>query len=655
MEHFHFIRPLWLLALLPLLAATWLMFKQGSLSRSWQSVIDPALLPHLLSRQLESKRGRMTVSLFFIGALAAILSLAGPTWKKLPQPVFKQQSALVIALDLSRSMDATDIKPSRLSRVRLKISDLLKLRKEGQTALIVYAANAFTVTPLTDDTQTIASLLSSLTTDIMPAQGSHGEQAIAKAEELFRNAGIPRGDILLVTDGADPSAQSAVEKAVKDGYRVSVLAVGTAEGAPIPLANGGFLKDASGSIVIPKLNTAALSQLAKEGHGRFSIISADDSDIQTINQLMTANRFKEKLSASELKTDQWQEQGHWLLLIVIPLALLAFRRGYLTLLIFFILPLPQPAHALSWDELWLNDNQRAAQALKNNQAKQAAELFKDPNWKASAEYRAGQYEQAMKDFAKNKTAEGFYNQGNALAKSGKLDEAIKAYDKALKLDPEHKDAKYNKELLEKQKQQQQKQQNKSGKQSDKNNKQNSAQQQQQKNQQGGKQSQKNQQNKQGGASQKQDKNNSGQQQQQSASGSDKQQDKQSAQQSGKKSDQQNKASSEQNAKQKSAEKSSGQQDQQQASRQKQSEQQKKQQQARQAAAQAEKAAQEKQKNAQKTEQAKASPDDKAPSLSEQAAKQWLRRIPDDPGGLLRNKFRYQYNRQGYQSDEQQDW
>ncbi len=193
---FHFLRPWWFLMLLPLLALAWHHWRSLGNGRDWSGIIDPRLLPHLLvGQQTEKKRAPMLFALLI--GLLTVIALAGPVWKRLPQPVFKQQSALVILLDLSNSMNAQDIKPSRIARARLKLIDLLNQRKEGQTALIAYAATAYTVTPLTDDVDTIESLVSSLKPEIMPAQGSRPDRAVERALELFENSGVRHVDILM--------------------------------------------------------------------------------------------------------------------------------------------------------------------------------------------------------------------------------------------------------------------------------------------------------------------------------------------------------------------------------------------------------------------------------------------------------------------------
>ncbi|NOQ15416.1 MAG: VWA domain-containing protein, partial [Methyloprofundus sp.] len=236
-SEFHFIRPYWLLAFLPLLVFIFLHLKNKLQQGSWQAVCDPELLPFILQEK-ELKQSRLPLISSVLAAILSITALAGPTWQRIPTPVFRNAAALVIALDLSRSMDATDIKPSRLERARYKIADLLKKRKDGQTALLVYANSAFTVTPLTDDTETINSQLAALSSDIMPAQGSNSTLAIQHAVQLFKNAGLQKGQILLISDD-----ESLTEVDIASTYQLSILAVGTADGAPIKLAQGGFLKD----------------------------------------------------------------------------------------------------------------------------------------------------------------------------------------------------------------------------------------------------------------------------------------------------------------------------------------------------------------------------------------------------------------------------
>ncbi len=593
-SQFHFLRPLWFFAFIPLFLLCYFLLRDRLFSRSWQSIIAPVLLPHLLVGKQSTKTTVPAIVFFTAGSLI-IVSLAGPAWEKRPQPVFKEKSALVIALDLSRSMDANDIKPSRLSRARYKISDILKRRTEGQTALIAYAANAFVVTPLTDDTATIDSLLSSLTTDLMPAQGTRTDKAIEKAANLLKNAGVKKGDILLVTDNIESSAVEKF-KQIAQQHRISILAIATTEGAPIPMPNGGFVKSNSGAIVLPKLDINALNKFSRLGHGRLSIISPDDSDIINIISLLKVNRFQAKTdqqqnqSPDSLTADSWYEQGPWLLLLVIPFAALVFRRGLLFVIpVLFILQQPQTVEANSstgiWDTLWNNSNQRAMKIYKQDPTT-AAKLFNDKQWKAAAWYKSGQYQKSIEALKGINSADAHYNRGNAYAKLGETEQAIKEYEAALTLNPDHKDARYNKKLLENQKTDKNKEDSK--------------------------------QNKKGKSSKKGDKNKTGKN---NKSNGKKPNNKQKSENSDKGSEDKNAADKKQTGNRQQPPRNSDKKNQQ---------------------------------NKQNRNNSKSKKLNSKDKQSRQASEQWLRRIPDDPGGLLRNKFLYQYKRQQH-SNEDNAW
>ena len=363
LEQFHFIRPLWLLALVPLALLIRNMVAHKLGSKSWESICDRELLPYILSGTASGSR-RLPLILFGICGLLAIFAAAGPVWEKLPQPVFRTQSALVIALDLSRSMDAADIVPSRLVRARYKISDILSRRVEGQTALLVYAGDAFTVSPLTDDVATIESQLNALTVDIMPAHGNRTDLALLKASDLLKQAGIVNGDILLLTDEVEYKYIESIENLVRNSkYRLSVLGIGTPQGAPVIVGNGGFLKDGNGDIVLPVLDESPMRRLATLGRGMYLRIQMDDTDVEKLNRLFSSNLSRDEVAATELETDVWQEQGPWLLALLIPIAALAFRRGYMVLIVCLCLPFPQKAEAFEWESLWLRPDQPRGQSL----------------------------------------------------------------------------------------------------------------------------------------------------------------------------------------------------------------------------------------------------------------------------------------------------
>jgi len=451
--NFHFLRPEWLFALLPLAGMLWLLWRKRMSSRSWQSVVDPRLLPHLLIGQSTAQQPWMSPAVVS-GGLLAIVAMAGPAWQKLKVPVFRNSSAMVVLLDLSRSMDATDIKPSRLLRAKMKLRDILMQQKEGETALIVYAATPFVVSPLTSDAKTIASQVNSLSTDLMPAQGSRPDRAINLAVQLLRQSSIAHAGVLLISDGIDGDEPSELKDAIKGlvdaGHRLSVLGVGSVEGAPISAASGGFLKDSKGAIILPKLNDASMTALAHQGHGAYRHFSTDDSDLQALRaSFKSALEQQASKKVKGINSDQWRDQGVWLLLPLLLLGVLAFRRGYVLILLLLILPVPHLAYAYDWNSLWQRDDQRAQQALQAKQPQQAAKLFKNPEWRAAANYRAGNFKAAEADLQGIDSADAFYNRGNALAKQGRLAEAISAYEEALKRAPNNSDAKINRDLLEK--------------------------------------------------------------------------------------------------------------------------------------------------------------------------------------------------------------
>lgn len=325
---FHFIRPYWFLAIIPMAIMLWTLRKHLTAGDNWQKVIDKHLLPHLL---LSNSKSRNYWPLYLISLIwfIAIFSMAGPTWSKKPQPVYRSQVAKLILLDLSPSMLAQDLKPSRIARARYKIMDILKGYPEGQTGMAVFSSEAYTVSPLTNDTRTIAAMVPVLSPKIMPAIGINMGTGLKKAEKLLQQANAKTGTIILITDSI-PSAATFAEarKIHRAGYKISVLAVGTKAGAPIPNANGGFITQ-QGKTYIAKLNIKALEKLARVGGGRFSSFSNSDKDITYLMQPSLAEHSLAKAKKTDANTDLWKDQGRWFLLLLLPLMLLLFRRGWL--------------------------------------------------------------------------------------------------------------------------------------------------------------------------------------------------------------------------------------------------------------------------------------------------------------------------------------
>ena len=595
LANFHWLRPDWLWALPLIGVTTYALARRQLAPGSWQSIIDPALAPYILSRaQIKGLSYRWW--LILIGGVLAVTALAGPSWNRVEQPVFRSEQAIVIALDLSRSMDAQDLTPSRLTRARLKILDILEARQSGQTALVVYSSNAFTVTPLTTDADTVAALVNSLSTDIMPSRGSYPVAAIRKSQTLLEQAGVAYGEVLLITDGGtSPAAERAAADLQSSGYSLSVLAVGTSQGAPIPRAGGGFVTDRSGNIVVPRIEETALRSLAAAGGGRFALLSAGDGDIST---LLSGEVGIGSASDESLATDLWQEEGPWLLLLLVPMAAMAFRRGLVLVLLLFLLPVAEPVYAFGWEDLWLTRDQQAQRELNEGNAMEAGELFEDPVWRAVAKYRAAEYGPSAAGFGNQEDIENLYNLGNALARLGEIETAIDAYEQVLEVDPDMEDAIYNRDLLKDLMEQNQ--------------------------------------DAQGGEQGNQDASESGGGGQQSEGQSQSDQSGEEA------------ATGEQGAEGQQGESSVRDQDN------------VNQEDLEAIQAELERAAQEAQQQSGEAQESEGMSQADAEQMrraqeQRQAMEQWLRRIPNDPGGLLRRKFRYQYQRQGKDQDGNNLW
>lgn len=444
---FHFIRPWWILALLPLAGVLLALLRRPPAAGPWEKVCDPALLDFL--RVGGSGGGlRWPWLLLGLGWLLAVLALAGPTWARLPQPVYKAQVARILVVDLSRTMDAGDLRPSRLVRARFKLMDVLARSREGQVGLVAFSGEPYVIAPLTNDAHTITAMVPALESGVMPVQGRRTDLALAMAGDLLEQAGATHGDVLLISDGVAPEA-AAMRKAralAARGHRLSVLAVGTPEGAPVA-TDSGFLKDDTGNTVIARLDVPGLRALAEAGGGAFSLLSADDRDLRRV--LPAMRRGSAEMVDTGINADQWREEGHWLVLLLLPLALAGFRRGWLLGVVLAVsLAGPGPVMAFGWADLWARADQQGADALEAGDPEAAAARFRDPLWQATALYRAGHFEEAAQAFAGSDTADALYDRGNALARAGQLEEARAAYAQALERDPGHQDAAFNRRLVE---------------------------------------------------------------------------------------------------------------------------------------------------------------------------------------------------------------
>lgn len=444
LRQFHFLHPLWLLGLLAL--PLFVPFARRDPARQALSrLADPELLPHLLSGQASHRA--LPVGLSAAAWSLCMLAMAGPTWSRTAEPLFANRAAQVVAISLSQHMLVRDVTPSRLDRTRYKAQDLLNANRQGLNGLIAYAGEAFTVAPLTTDERSLSELLAALSPDTMPVDGNDAAKAIARGVAMIRQAQISGGSLVLMTDQVDGAALAAARRAHDAGVDVSVLGIGTPQGGPMEQVEGGFLRDAHGDMDMAKRDDAQLAAVAAAGGGRYVAMSDSDADIHELSGELKVDRTP--MLANGLSGDTWQDRGPWLLLLLLPIAALLFRRGWLLVLPLLCLPLyPGNAHATTWDDLWRRPDQQAAQALQQGQPQQAAKVANDPNWRGAAAYRAGDYDGAANAWKGAAGADAQYNLGNALARRGKYQEALDAYDRALKLDATHADAKANRDMVQ---------------------------------------------------------------------------------------------------------------------------------------------------------------------------------------------------------------
>lgn len=446
MSDFHFIEPLWFLALIPLGLLLWWAWRVDVEASAWRRVVDARLLAVLQVGRAEPAR-QWPLLLLAAGWLLAVIALANPTFEREPVPAFRSDAARMVVLDLSRSMLAEDLSPSRLERARYKVADILARSADGQVGLVAFAGDAFAVSPLSDDAETIRAMLEALSPQIMPLQGSRPDRGIDLGLELLRQAGARNGEVILITDDAGGvRARAAAERLREAGHTLGVIGVGTAEGAPVP-----GVKTADGP-VMTRLDRPALEQLAAAGAGRYATLSSSDADL---DQVLIDPSARPRLLAERdpMLAERWRELGPWIAVLLVPLAALAFRRGWLAMLIVTLAPgalmmLPQSALAFGWADLWQRQEQQAAQALAAGELERARELATSPSRAGSAAYRLGDYADAAARFAAGDSATDHYNRANALARSKELEAALAAYDEALRRDPGLDDARHNRAQVE---------------------------------------------------------------------------------------------------------------------------------------------------------------------------------------------------------------
>jgi Ca-activated chloride channel family protein len=449
--NFHFIRPQWLLMLVPILLLYWLLHRKQSVTKQWEKFVSPHLLKHLIVGT-EQRRRLRPVNLLIPVFIFASLALSGPTWMQEPLPFTEDEAPLIVALDLSVEMNAVDIQPSRLERAKQKVRDLLAERSGARTALLAYAKSAHMVLPLTDDPQIFEMYLASLTPDIMPEPGKNADEALLLAEEMLSQEVIP-GTVLFLTNAIDEEQiPTFVDQSQESRNAVMVLGIGTTQGGPIPTGGNMVLTDPEGNRVISTLNREGLETLSQEAGVYVTSVTVDNSDVQRLNG-RTKRHMIEVLSEDE--NVRWKDFGYFLLFPVALLSLFWFRRGWMiqwmsgfVLAVFLFQPAPAEAQEFRFIDLWLTADQQGRQLFEKGDYTEAASRFEDPLWKGIAYYYNKDYESAIQQFSRLESAESYFNLGNAYVHMEAYTQAAESYEQALKQKPDYLEAEHNRKLVQ---------------------------------------------------------------------------------------------------------------------------------------------------------------------------------------------------------------
>ncbi len=445
-EDFHLLRPLFLWLLLPAFAVLLIGLTGLRDQVKWKRVIAPHLRPYVIRKGSEGKMRWMQLALFVLLSIA-IVGAAGPTWRKIEIPGQTLETPLVIALDLSQSMMATDIQPNRLERAKFKINDLLDANPRARTALIGFAGTAHTIVPLTGDYKIIKSHLNGLSPEIMPYPGTNLKAVLVLADTLVRVTSAP-ATLLLFTDDFNDETFNLLQRFVNQGkIKVEIMPMNTATGANVPVSGSNRpMRDHQGNIVHSALNDNILNQLHSIEKIDVNRLTLDRSDMELLAKTISGNlEFKEM---DEEKEDDWMDKGLW---FVIPFALFGlmwFRKGWVIYSLLMMISFTSCNSDLSFKDLWVTLDFQAQKFYDQGDFEQAAELFTDPMHRGNAYYKSGFYKDAIKAFSQDTTAMGAYNLGLAYYKNGEYAAAGLAFGMAVEMNPTMGDARKNQTLMQ---------------------------------------------------------------------------------------------------------------------------------------------------------------------------------------------------------------
>lgn len=450
-----FAYPLWLWGLfaIPFVwALVFLFYKTHEPVHQLESFIDRHLLPHLLVSHSSEKRSFWkTLIVWSVVWSFLTVAMAGPRWSFREIETCSKDQSLVILLDLSESMNGSDVKPSRLIRAKQKIEDLINLSKGVKIGLIAFAADPHMIAPITEDKEMIRHVLPSLETDLVYVQGSRLSLALDMASQMLEIEPGSNKAVLVMSDGGfeDASSIGIAKKLSEKGFVIHAMGIGSFEGAPLRDRQGNIIKK-NGVPILSKLEKEKLKGISEVGKGHY--LEGQYLDQDEILILKELEKRAETQVNRGKKTRFWDEHFYLFILPILPIVLWWFKRGSVfSVFLVFFMPFIKLEAALSFDS-FKNSEEQGKLAMEKGDYEAAIQKFKDPYRAGVAYYRAGQFAEAEKMFRESSRKEvslnSEYNLGNCLVQQKKFKEALEVYESVLAKEPDHLKAKENLELVQ---------------------------------------------------------------------------------------------------------------------------------------------------------------------------------------------------------------
>jgi Ca-activated chloride channel family protein len=323
LEAFHFLRPLWLLAVPAILLTWYVVRRRESAHRSPGDLVAPHLVAALTINSDSHTRLR-PVDVVAVATLSMALAAAGPTWSKRPSPWFAETAPLVVAFEVSDSMRANDLQPTRLDRARFKVLDLIGQRTGSRTAVIAYDGSAHVVLPPSLDINVLKPLLESLDPEIMPVKGTRASSVLPVALNLLGEE-TAVGTLLFVTDGFDPADIEDLARfsATAGTPKMAALVIGTEAGGVALLPDGAPVTDDTGKRIETGVDMALIRRAERDANVDIVRVRPGDDDIRSLLRVIASN-----LRQADDPDARWKDAGWWFLWPAALLLLFGFRRGW---------------------------------------------------------------------------------------------------------------------------------------------------------------------------------------------------------------------------------------------------------------------------------------------------------------------------------------